>query len=73
MNHAGTQRLETLRLILRCFTVEDAPRIFSEWANDPEVARYLTWTPHETPSVTRRLLKDWQIARSESRCENWNP
>lgn len=59
MNHAGTQRLETSRLILRRFTVEDAPRMFAEWANDPEVTRYLTWAPHETPSVTRQLLEEW--------------
>ena len=59
MNHTGTQQLETPRLILRQFCAEDAPSMFQNWANDPEVARHVTWQPHGTISVTQALLEEW--------------
>ena len=46
MNKTGTQRIETHRLILRPFTMEDAEDMFSNWASDPEVTRFLTWPAH---------------------------
>ncbi len=42
MNHTGTVRLETERLILRWFTMDDAEAMFCNWASDPEVTKYLT-------------------------------
>ena len=35
MNKAGTQRIETHRLILRPFRIEDAEDMFENWASDP--------------------------------------
>ena len=43
MNKAGTQKIETQRLILRRFKIEDAEDMYNNWASDPEVTRYLTW------------------------------
>jgi len=40
MNHRGTQKLETERLILRRLTEADAEAMFRNWASDPEVTRY---------------------------------
>ena len=37
MNKTGTERIETKRLILRRFTLEDAEDMFNGWCNDPEV------------------------------------
>ena len=59
MNHTGTQTIRTGRLILRRFTVNDAEAMFRNWANDPEVTKYLTWPPHGDVEVTRNLLKSW--------------
>lgn len=59
MKHLGTKRLETDRLILRPFTLEDAETMYRNWASDPEVTKYLPWTPHESVQVTRSLLEDW--------------
>lgn len=39
MNKAGTQRIETDRLILRRFRLEDAEDMYANWASDPEVGR----------------------------------
>ena len=59
MNHIGTRTLETERLNLRRYTVDDAPAMFKNWASDPEVTRYLTWPTHPTVDVTRAVLEDW--------------
>ena len=40
--------METERLILRPFVLNDAEAMFHTWANDPEVTKYLTWNPHES-------------------------
>lgn len=42
MKHCGTQRLETERLILRRFVIEDADAMYKNWASDDEVTKYLT-------------------------------
>lgn len=59
MKHLGTKRLETDRLLLRPFVIEDAEVMYRNWANDPEVTKFLTWPPHESVQVTKDLLADW--------------
>ena len=51
--------LETKRLILRKLTLQDAGQIYTAWASDPEVTRYLPWNPHESVEVTRRQVDQW--------------
>ncbi len=51
--------LETERLRLRPFVLEDAEAMFHNWASDPEVTKYLTWNPHETVEDSRRILRQW--------------
>lgn len=65
MKHLGAVRLETERLVLRPFTAEDGEAMYRNWANDPEVTRYLTWQPHESPEASRRLAELW--ARDSAR------
>lgn len=50
------ERFETDRLVLRRPSVDDAPAIFANYANDPEVTRYLTWPPHASEATTRELM-----------------
>lgn len=59
MHHIGTRPIQTRRLLLRRFTVDDAEAMFANWANDPQVTKYLTWAPHENVEVTRALLQCW--------------
>ena len=59
MNHCGTQIIETKRLILRPFAIEDAPAMYRNWASDPEVTKYLTWPAHANAELTEMLLKMW--------------
>ena len=57
MNHCGTVQLETDRLILRRFTVNDAESVFFNWASDDEVTRYLTWPTHQSTAVSRGYME----------------
>ena len=59
MNHLGTKRMETERLILRRFTQKDVQPMFENWASDSEVTKYLTWPAHSSQDVTAYVLADW--------------
>ena len=59
MEHQGTKRIETERLILRPFTSEDAPAMYRNWAADPEVAKFLTWKPYESVETANYILRQW--------------
>ena len=56
MNHCGTIKLETDRLILRRFNVDDAASVFKNWASDDEVTKYLTWSTHQSIDVSREYI-----------------
>ncbi|MDR1000870.1 MAG: GNAT family N-acetyltransferase [Clostridiales bacterium] len=63
MTHKGTVTLETERLILRRFTVDDAESMFANWCTDPDVTKYLMWPPHSSIEVTRQSLYDIWLSR----------
>ena len=71
MNKIGTQTIETERLILRRFTVEDAEDMYNNWASDPVVTEFLTWPPHASVEVTRSLLTDWVAKYEDGGYFNW--
>ena len=71
MNHAGTNRIETERLLLRRFTQEDAEAMYRNWASDPEVTKYLTWPVHSSVDVTRMLLASWVSAYEKKNNYQW--
>lgn len=50
------ERIETERLLLRKPRMEDAPAVFDEYAQDPEVTRYLVWKPHQNIRETEQFL-----------------
>jgi [ribosomal protein S5]-alanine N-acetyltransferase len=59
MKHLGTKKLETDRLVLRRFVIEDADAMFNNWANDSEVTKYLMWPFHKSVEISRNVLSDW--------------
>ena len=59
LKHKGTKTLETSRLILRRACSADAEPMFHNWANDPDVTKYLTWPSHENMNVTRSIVTSW--------------
>ncbi|MBQ7712715.1 MAG: GNAT family N-acetyltransferase [Clostridia bacterium] len=71
MNRIGTQRIETERLILRPFAMEDAEAMFRNWASDPLVTEYLTWEPHRTVEDTRGIISLWISEYEKGDFFNW--
>lgn len=71
MEHKGSKVLQTERLILRPWREDDAEEAFANWMNDPEVTRYLTWTPHGDAAFTRTLLKSWEEKSKAPDCYHW--
>ena len=59
MKHLGTKRLETERLVLRPYIVEDAQAMYDNWCSDAEVTKFLTWPPHESVSITKEIVSSW--------------
>lgn len=51
-----TPILETERLILRPLQVTDAQEIFDNWASDPEVTKFMTYSTHKDVEVTKTGL-----------------
>lgn len=71
MNKTGTRRIETRRLILRPFTMEDAEDMFTNWASDPEVTKFLTWPAHSNIDITRKVLSGWIDRYEDGGFFNW--
>ena len=65
MKNLGTKTLHTARLTLRAFRESDAEEMFHNWANDPEVTKYMTWTPHGDIALTRQLCAQWEKEAEE--------
>ncbi len=71
MNHIGTKTIETERLILRPFTVSDAPCVYSNFAGDPEVTKYLRWQHHKSLSESEEAVTEWADRYTEPSYYNW--
>ncbi|MCD7762359.1 MAG: GNAT family N-acetyltransferase [Lachnospiraceae bacterium] len=71
MNHIGTIRLKTDRLILRRFTINDAEEMFNNWASDDEVTKYLTWPTHQNIETTQGYINYCIHGYSESAFYQW--
>ena len=59
MNHLGTVELNTARLKLRKFTLDDVQALYDNWASDPEVTKFMTWPTHADIGVTRMVIESW--------------
>lgn len=71
MKNSGTVRMETKRLVLRPFVIEDAGAMFRNWANDPQVTKFLSWEPHKDAEETRRILEGWIQSYASGDYYNW--
>ena len=59
--------IETPRLILRRPEAGDAPAMFSRYASDPVVTRYLGWATHQAVDETRAFF-----SFSDAEWERWS-
>jgi ribosomal-protein-alanine N-acetyltransferase len=71
MNHLGSKILKTERLILRPFRKTDAEAMYANWASDPVVTKFLTWTPHKNAGETRAICALWEEESKLPRTYHW--
>ena len=71
MRNRGTQRLETERLVLRRFELDDAEAMFGNWASDDEVTKFLTWPTHESVDASRAIIAQWVASYSDDAWYQW--
>lgn len=71
MKNCGTQRIETDRLILRRYKIEDADAMYKNWASDSEVTKFLTWQPHSSVEVSRGIIENWLKEYSDEKYYQW--
>jgi ribosomal-protein-alanine N-acetyltransferase len=77
MNGIGTQKIETNRLILRRFEIDDYTMVYKNWTSDSMTTRYLSWDTHENEEITKKYVQsklslydkefffDWIVIRKE--------
>lgn len=71
MNHRGTVDLQTNRLFLRKFMMDDVKPMFQNWATEEEVTKFLTWPPHENSDITQMVVKSWVDGYSSADFYQW--
>ena len=71
MRHCGTRRIETDRLLLRRFTLDDAGAMYKNWASDPDVTKFLTWPAHSGINVSKAVLEEWVSLYAEENYYQW--
>ncbi len=71
MNTIGTKTIETDRLILRRYVVDDAEDMFNNWTSDPEVTKFMPWPTHTDVSFTKEMLTEWVSYYDDGGTYNW--
>ncbi|NLO09571.1 MAG: GNAT family N-acetyltransferase [Clostridiales bacterium] len=71
IKHVGTLLIDTERLHLRRYTMDDAQDMFDNWVNDAQVTRYLQWLPHGDIQITRNILDSWVKSYEKPTTYNW--
>lgn len=71
MNNVGTVTLETERLILRQFRLEDAHDMYHNWAGDPSVSKFLTWPVHTGIEASQAVIQMWMAKYQDLDNYNW--
>ena len=70
LDHQGTKKIETQRLLLRKYCESDAADIFKNYASDEEVTRFLPWEPYENVEDVKLFISS-QLANDSIRAYNW--
>ncbi len=71
LNNLGTQTIETERLILRRFSVEDSDHMFKNWINDKLVQSNYGEPVYESINQVQTLLEQWISSYSSNGFYRW--
>jgi ribosomal-protein-alanine N-acetyltransferase len=66
-----TSTLTTERLVLRPPTAGDSAAIYEGYARDPDVARYVIWTPHTSIAETHEFLQHFVASADRDDSYPW--
>lgn len=71
MFHIGTIDIETDRVLLRRFKLNDSINMFKNWANSDLVTRFLSWKPYSNVNQVEKYIKDTIRQYDEKSFYNW--
>lgn len=49
---------QTDKIILRKFRINDADKMFENWASDSKVTKFLSWNPHTSAKESEKLYNN---------------
>jgi RimJ/RimL family protein N-acetyltransferase len=67
----GTKTIETNRLVLRKFTIDDVEGMYTNWAVDVECSKMLAWNVHENRDITKEVISLWISKYNKPYNFNW--
>ncbi len=70
IHHCGTVEINTERLKLRAFRIEDAEDIYHGWTSDESVAKYTSWYAHSSIEETKGYI-GYILAQDKHTSYNW--
>ena len=71
MNHIGTKEFYTLRLKLRRLKEDDALAMYSTWASDQDVTKFLTWDYHRNIESSKFIINMWLNEYEDNDTYRW--
>ncbi|MDO5713682.1 MAG: GNAT family protein [Tissierellia bacterium] len=69
--HKGTVTLESERLILRRFTIEDAEASFQNWAGEAAITKFLRWERHQSVDESSAIIEQWALSYKKKDFYQW--
>lgn len=71
MEHKGTVRIETERLVLRQFRLEDTEPAHRNWESDEKVTEFLRWETHKNISESEEIIREWIDGYKDNSFYQW--
>lgn len=71
MEHKGTVRIETDRLILRRFILDDVEASFRNWESDDRVTEFLRWQTAKSISEAEEVIGRWVESYKDKSFYQW--
>ena len=71
MKHIGTQKIETARLILREFNIDDVTDAYNNFYSNPKIAMYMQFDAHTDIAQTKEYLNNFFAGYKNSDFYRW--
>ena len=71
MNHVGTKTINTSRLILRKFSLDDVKCLHKNWGSDPDVFKFMRMEPHKNEDETKEFIESMLCKYDKTDTYRW--